>query len=212
MKKVFSLFLLFSFTIGLLAQDTVQKNLEKRLIEFSEQRLEDSLKRVELENRLLSIQTNSKDKDGLLKELKFLKSRDSLALIRQKTKIDFLRKINTGVPVVPFRDTIFMFYRGVGGFTAKERAKALEEKIKELAKGYDFSKDSIKLSQDENTFLIHSNRSMISSVNLQDALWENTTPELLAEKHLNIIRDSIQNHRNDTSLPTLAKGTLYALI
>lgn len=200
---------LFSFSFG---QDTVQKNLEKRLIEFSDQRKEDSIKRVELENKLLTIQTNSKDKDGLLNELKFLKSRDSLSLIRQKTKIDSLRKINKGVPVIPFQDTLFVLYRGVGGFSAKERATALEEKIRELSKQYDFEKDSIKLSQDDNTFLIYSNKSMISSISLQDALWENSTPEILAKKHLAIIGNAIEKHRSDVSLPTLAKGALYAII
>lgn len=212
MKKIFSIFLLFSLTVGLLAQDTVQKNLEKRLIEFSQQRKEDSIKRIELENRLLTIQTNSKDKEGLLKELNFLKSRDSLSLIRQKTKIDSLRKINKGVPVIPFQDTLFMLYRGVGGFSTKERAQALEEKIRELSKQYDFSKDSIKLSKDDNTFLIYSNKNMISSISLQDALWENTTPEALAKKHLEIIGSAIEKHRADVSLPTLAKGAFYAMI
>lgn len=196
----------------LFAQDTVQKNLEKRLIEFSQQRKADSIKRVELENKLLSLQSNSKDKESLLTELKFLKSKDSLVYMRQKAKIDSLRTINQGIPVAPFHDTLFMLYRGVGGFSTKERAKALEEKIREIAKNYDFNQDSIKLSKDENTYLIYSKRNMISSVSLQDALWENTTADALAKKHLQIIREAIVEHRSDTSLPTLAKGALYAIL
>lgn len=212
MKNFFTLILLILFSAGIFAQDTVQKNLEKRLIEFSQQRKNDSIKRVELENKLLSLQSNSKDKESLLTELKFLKSKDSLVLMRQKIKIDSLRNINKGVAVVPFHDTLFILYRGVGGFSTKERALALEEKIREIAKKYDFNKDSIKLSKDENTYLIYSNKNMISSVSLQDALWENTTLENLANKHQQIIASAIEQHRSDTSLPTLAKGALYAML
>lgn len=196
----------------LLAQDSLQKSLENRLIELANQRRNDSLKRVELENKLTRIQTTSKEKESLLKELNFIKSRDSIVIKRQKDKIDSLRLINKGVPVVPFRDTLFTIYRGVGGFTTKERAGAIEQKIRELAKSFDFSKDSIKISNDENQYLISSNKSMIASVGLQDALWENTTPDKLSNKYVQIIGDSIDKQRSDVSLPTLAKGTLYAVL
>lgn len=196
----------------LLAQDSLQKSLENRLIELANQRRNDSLKRVELENKLTRIQTTSKEKESLLNELNFIKSRDSIVIKRQKDKIDSLRLINKGVPVVPFRDTLFTIYRGVGGFTTKERAGAIEQKIRELAKSFDFSKDSIKISNDENQYLISSNKSMIASVGLQDALWENTTPDKLSNKYVQIIGDSIDKQRSDVSLPTLAKGTLYAVL
>lgn len=212
LKNIFIVLFSFFFFCFSKGQDSLQKSLEKRLVEFSNQRKEDSIKRIELENKFAGIQITSKEKESLLKELKFLKSRDSIVTKRYKDKIDSLRLINKGVPVVPFHDTLFIVYRGVGGFTMKERARSIEEKIIELAKSYDFNKDSIKVSSDENQYLIYSDEDIIASVGLQDALWENTSLDKLSDKYANVIADSIEKHRSDVSLPTLAKGTLYAIL
>jgi len=212
LKNITIILFTFLFLGSVSAQDSLQKTLEIRLIELANQRKEDSIKRVDLENKLTKIQSTSKEKESLLKELRFLKSKDSIVLKRQKDKIDSLRLINKGIPIVPFRDTLFTVYRGVGGFTARERANSIEEKIRELSKSFDFSKDSIKVANDGNQFLIYSNKNLITSINVQDALWENTTPEKLTDKYVNIIGDAVEKHRSDVSLPTLAKGSLYALL
>ena len=212
LKNITLILFSFLFLSNLSAQDSLQKSLEKRLVELATQRKDDSLKRVDLENKLTKIQSTSKEKESLLKELSFLKSRDSIVIKRQKDKIDSLRIINKGVPVVPFQDTLFRVYRGVGGFTTKERARAIEDKIRDLAKSFDFSKDSLKISNDENQYIIHSNKHMVASVGLQDALWENTTPESLAQKYATLIGNSVEKHRSDVSFPTLAKGFLYAIL
>src|SRR5690606_27492464 len=105
-----------------------------------------SLKRKELENRLLSIELGDRrEKQELLDELNFLRSRDSLILAQRKQKVDSMRAINKGVPVIPFRDTVLVVYTTLGSYSAKERAAAVTTRIQHIAKRYDFDIDSLRI-------------------------------------------------------------------
>ena len=52
LKNITLILFSFLFLSNLSAQDSLQKSLEKRLVELANQRKNDSLKRVELENKL----------------------------------------------------------------------------------------------------------------------------------------------------------------
>ena len=57
--------------------------------------------------------------------------------IRKETVTDSIKKVKinseiSGYPVVPFKDTLFLIYNKIGSFTAKERAKAISDRIKSL--------------------------------------------------------------------------------
>jgi len=182
----------------------------RKLLE--QQRL-DSIKRKELENRLLSIELNDRrEKQRLLEEIDLLKSRDSIILAQRKEKVDSLRALNKGAPVVPFRDTILTVYTSLGSYSARERAAAVEARIKGLANNYEFSVDSLQLEQQESFFVVRWRDQMVVSVNDHDALWMDTDAASLANHYLTAIQTAIATYREETSLNRMLIGGLQAVM
>ncbi|MBE8720497.1 mechanosensitive ion channel family protein [Sphingobacterium pedocola] len=195
---------------------TEQKLTEQsdRLLKIKEQQTQDSLRRVQLENRLFADDLeDTKEKQALLTELYFLKNRDSLAFAERKRKVDSMRVLNPGIPVKPFKDTLFTIYRGIGGFSIRERANAVQSRVKNLADLHSFHADSIRVLENEDTWYITGGNEMIMSVSEEDALWMNAAPAALADLFATKIRGSIEQYRDDTSIPKLMKGIgLAALV
>lgn len=187
------------------------------LMNLLEQQRQDSIKRTELENRLLSIELGDRrQKQLLMDELDLLRSRDSILMVRRKQKVDSLRQLNVGAPVVPFRDTIFTIYASLGSYSPLDRASALEKRIKAVANNYEFDTDSLALNQNENSWLIGWRDQMLLSVNDNDALWMDTDAHTLAQEYVEAIRESIVVYRDETSLQTwlvkIAQGLLILVV
>lgn len=218
--KFYQLILILFSTQVCMAQlvDSVEKEIKlsassSRLVELQDQQDQDSLRRIQLENKLLSAELkDTKEKQELLAELHFLRSRDSLSLIERKRKIDSMRILNPGVPVVPFKDTIFTMYQGIGGFSVNERVNAIQTRIKVLANLYSFQLDSIRVVEDGEVWYVKGGSDLIVSVNAEDALWMNTTPAALINLYSKKIKDSIAQYRDDTSLTKLMKGIGLAIL
>jgi len=227
MKKLIPYVVLFLFSGKMVCYaqtDSIQskkdslKNVElnRQLVstqQLVEDRHADSLKRAELQMQVSRLASGDREKrEILLKELTAMKERDSLRVIRQKQQVDSLRKVVKGYPVAPFRDTLFFIYTRQGSFGAKERAEAVSERIGKLSGDYLFKKDSLKLSLSEQTVDLVYKDDLLISFSERDALWQNTTQRLLAEKTRSIIADAIMKHREETSWLTLAKETGLALL
>lgn len=196
-----------------LAQDTLQSHADTMsainqrsvdLMRLLEQQRRDSVKRLALENQLLSMQlSDRKENQRMVQELHVLRSRDSILLARRIQKVDSLKLLNDGVPVIPFRDTIFRIYTSLGSYTARDRASAIEDRIRNLAKNLDFHLDSLRAWENENNWIIAWNDQMIISFNDQDALWTNMDIASLAEMKLQDIKTTISKYREETSLKNL---------
>lgn len=211
--------LLFFFCVAIAygfqqpSQDTLQSRADTvtainqrsvDLMQLMEQQRRDSVKRLALENQLLSLQLNDRQENQrLVAELRVLQSRDSILLARRKQKVDSLKLLNDGVPVIPFRDTIFRIYTSLGSYTAKDRAMAIEERIRNLAANLDFQVDSLRAWENENNWIIAWNDQMIISFNDQDALWTNIDIASLSAMKLQEIKATITKHREETSLKNL---------
>ncbi len=196
------------------AQITIQST---DLMNLLNQQREDSIKRAALENRLLSIELGDRrQQQQLMEELELLKNRDSILMVRRRQKVDSLRQLNVGVPVAPFRDTIFTLYASLGSYTPAERASALETRVKALANNYEFHVDSLVIHQNENSFLIGWRDQMLLSVNEQDALWMDTDQQTLAKNYLEAIKASVTAYQDETSLRSLlirvAQGVLIFMV
>src|SRR5690606_6852534 len=87
----------------------------------------------------------------------------------------------------------------VGQYSAFDRANSAQKKIEELYEAPFFYKDSIKIEDNFNNEIITYNGKIIIGVNEIDALWENTTPNELAEKFKTIISNKIEEHREQNS-------------
>lgn len=178
-----------------------------------EQQRQDSAKRRALEERLLTLELGDRrENQQLLAEIAALKSRDSINLARRKEKVDSLRALNAGIPVVPFRDTLFTIYTSLGSYAAADRAAAVEERVKRLAGDHEFHTDSLILEQQETSYVLRWRDQMVTSVNDLDALWMGTDAASLAHDYLEKIKASISAYREETSLKRLLIGILQSLL
>lgn len=196
------------------AQDSTSQRIsqqEGQLQVLLQQQRDDSIKRMELEERLLALKIiDSREKIALVDELSILRNRDSIALQRRKEKVESLRKLNQGVAVVPFLDTLFTIYTNTGSFTAKERAETASRRIQQLADTYAFKADSLKIVEEESNTLLVWGDVILLGLHDQDALWMNTDRQHLAKQYQGIISKAITQHREETSLRRILLSTAEA--
>lgn len=190
------------------------QTFNKKLSLIEGQRITDSIKRVALEQQLLSLKTTDNlKKDELQKQLQVLNEKESLRLAEKKAQIDAMRLTAKGYPVTGFfKDTLFNVYSKLGSFSAKDRADAISIRIKKLSDYYSFKADSLKITESETTVDLVYGENIIISVSENDALWNNSTKEALAKKYKILIGNVVTNYRNETSLSTLAKEIGLAML
>ncbi len=182
------------------AQSTQLQALERA-------RLQDSLKKIELEIKIgaLSTADNTK-KQELLAELAQLKNKDSERILFKKHKIDSLKKFVHGYAVIPFLDdTLFSIYAKFGSLSAKDRADAITKRIAMLADNYFFKSDSLYCIPSETTTDIAYGEFIVMSISENDALWQNTNTEKLADQYRILICQSIADYKNATSWQMILK-------
>ena len=193
---------------------TIIKSFNEKIAAIKLQRINDSIKKVELQTVLLSLKTTDYLKRKELQEqLKVLSEKDSLRLNEKKKQIDLLRKTAKGYPVKnSFDDTLFVVYNRLGSFSAKDRADAVSARIKNISEQWGFKPDSLKLVDNETTLDLAYREIIIISITENDAIWENSTKLDLANKYKSIISESIIRYKNETNYKTLLKEVGLALL
>lgn len=198
-----------------LIQDSLQQihNSETHLRDILEQQRLDSVKRRELEDLLISVKiSESQERQKLLDEINLLESRDSILYARRKLTIDSLRQLNHGAPVVPFRDTVFTLYNGVGSYSVEDRAQTIGHRMQLLADNYAFHPDSVSLRQEGKSWFVEWQDQVILNIDEADAMWADKPIDDLAQQYLRLIQDSISEYREDNSLRKLMTGILFAAL
>jgi small-conductance mechanosensitive channel/TolA-binding protein len=190
------------------------RNYKLQLETLEQQRLADSVKKVQLQQQLQSLQTTDNlKKEQLQQQLEALNSREAQRIADKKARIDSLRATAKGYPVTGFfKDTLFTIYSKLGSFSARDRANAISERIQVLGDDYLFSGDSLKVVPSENTFDVMAGETIIVSVSENDALWNDTGTEALAQAYRKIISDAITHYKKETSFITLAKEIGLAIL
>ncbi len=187
---------------------------QKKLAKIEQQRILDSVQRKDLEVQLKSLKTmDNLKKEELQKQLQALNNREKDRLAQKKAQIDLMRHTAKGYPVMGFfKDTLFIIYNKTGSFTAAERAKAISERVYSLSDVFNFMPDSLKLIDAETSVDLFYGDKIIMSVTENDALWNNSTKDLLANKYKEIIGNAVVHHNDEVSLPVLAKNIGLALL
>lgn len=138
---------------------------------------------------------------------------DSLKKAEQKARIDSLKAITPGVPVVVDKDTLFRIFTARGGHSAADRAESTGEIIEKIGNDRRLRRDSVYLLDNETYIDIMYGDKVIVSVTDMDALWHNTTPLKLAQTYMPIISDKIQLLKAENSFWQLVKrGALFLLV
>lgn len=137
---------------------------------------------------------------------------DSVKRARQRQRIDSLRAVTTGVPVVVEGDTLFYLYAKRGGHTPRQRAEMDSTAITELGRRFHLRPDSLYIENtDIVTDLMYGNKVIVSFID-QDALWENCTREQLAAAHRKVIVEKLKEMKETHSIWQLGKRILYFIL
>lgn len=175
--------------------------------------MEDSIRLLQLKYDLLQLGTNDNaKKQSIAAERDQIIIKDSLRKIRQRLKIDSLRAIVSGYPVILSRDTLFYVFAKLGSYLPDERAQAISERIGILTDDYYFKKDSLVLIPSELTMDINYKDEVIMSISDLDAAWMNSTKERLAENYRTKISTAIQKYKEENSWPALIKDFIMAVM
>lgn len=223
-----AILLLFAFNLSLVAfaqedsVNTIKDSLNNvQLLEFNQklkqieiQRLQDSLKKVELQNQLNSLQTTDNLKKAELEQqLQELNDAETTRLAEKKQHIDEMRLTANGFGVIGFfDDTLFTIYSKLGSFSPKDRAHAISERIKKLADVIDAEADTLIVIESEGTYDVMHGETIIVTVSENDAIWNDKPAKELAEEYAEIIMASIKRYQSETSTMTILKRISLVLL
>ena len=117
-------------------------------------------------------------------------SQDSTNNVKAINKIDSLNQVGY---VVFMEDTLFQIKYGLGPFSVEDRVRAIEKKLMDIAGEFEFSVDSISVSDHGGLSLIQYKKTIIMSLSDEDAKIENTTRKYLVENYKEIIQATLKD-------------------
>ncbi len=189
------------------------KNHGNQLMSQDDQEKSDSIKVIELMLQLEEMKLNEIVLKSKLEENTQNQVQDSLKRAAQIHRIDSLRAVTPGVPVVVEEDTLFKIYAARGGHSAVDRAETTTETILKIGKGGSLRRDSVYLLDNDTYIDIMYGDKVIISVTENDALWHSTTPLVLAETWMPIIDDKITLLKAENSFwQILKRSALFILV
>lgn len=175
---------------------------------------QDSIKMQELELQLQEMKLNEIVLRTELDDARNIHAvTDSLEREEQRRRVDSLRVLTPGVPLVVDGDTLFMLYAKQGGLSAHDRAETASEKILKIGKDLSLKVDSVHLFESDYFTDIMYGEKVVISLSDQDALWQNVSREELAQTYRPIIEEKIQSLKKEHNILQIAKRVaLFILV
>lgn len=137
---------------------------------------------------------------------------DSVKLAMQRIRIDSLRKVTPGVPVVVEGDTLYYLFAKRGGRSPQQRAEMNAVAITEVGKKFNVQPDSVYIeSSDIVTDLMYENKVLASFID-RDGLWEGCTRDELAAAKREVIVAKLKMMKDEHRLWRIGKRILYFLL
>ena len=136
---------------------------------------------------------------------------DSIAQAVRKQRIDSLRKVTAGAPLIIGKDTLFTLYARKGGMLPEARIREAKEEIEALGHKLTFSADSVYIYSGEEFTDIMVNDNVILSITDTDALWQDTDRDKLARTYAKIIEDKLVELNEEYGLRQKMMRILQAL-
>lgn len=182
-------------TVSAVHADSDTASVDRLKKELQDSRLNEANMRMEVE--LLKMQSYTAD---------------SVKLAQQKQRIDSLRTVTPGVPVVVEGDTLFSLFTKRGGYTPQQRADMDVSAIIALGKTFNLHPDSLYIdNSDIVSDLMYHNKVIISFTD-QDGLWAGCSREQLAAKIRLIVIEKLKQLKEEHSLWQLGKRILYFVL
>lgn len=175
---------------------------------------QDSIKMQELELQLQEMKLNEIVLRTELDDVRNIHAlTDSLEREEQRRRVDSLRVLTPGVPLVVDGDTLFMLYAKQGGLSAHDRVETASEKILKIGKDLSLKVDSVYLFESDHFTDIMYGDKVVISLSDQDALWQNVSRDKLAQTYRPIIEERILSLKKEHNILQITKRVaLFILV
>lgn len=137
---------------------------------------------------------------------------DSLRQAERKTRIDSLRNVTKGAPLIVDGDTLLVIYARKGGLLPEARVAAARSKILETGKRLTMFVDSVYVFDSEESTDVMAGENVILSVTDLDALWNNTDRVQLAEQYRSIISQKVEELHNTYGMQQKLQGIAWVAV
>lgn len=173
----------------------------------------DSVRLTEVQEELAAVRLNEANLRMEIEQMKLTAyAADSVKRTRQKQRIDSLRQVTQGVPVIVDDDTLFYFYAKRGGHTPQQRAENVANDITALGKRFNLKPDSLYIeSSDIVTDVMYDNKVIVSFTD-QDGLWEGCTRDQLAADKRLVILEKLKVMKEEHGFLQLCKRVAYFVL
>ena len=122
---------------------------------------------------------------------------DSIAQAQRRHRIDSLRKVTKGSPLVVEGDTLFTLYAAKGGLHADARVRETFEIIDDLGHRLTLKNDTVSVVNGEYFSDVMMGDEVILSLTDLDALWQDTKRESLAKRYGQAIQQKISEMQEE---------------
>ncbi len=195
MRRLISLLVVLCCWLTMSAQpaDTVQQHIDSLQRELQEMKLKELVLK------------------GMLDESGRSAREDSVRRAEQRARIDSLRQITPGVPMVIGEDTLLYIYASLGGESPESRVESVTRKVTQIGKSMKLTTDSIHTFESEYTTDIMCGEVVLLSVSDLDGLWNGMSRKELAEQQRQILADEIDQLHGEYGLRAKLTGLAWAV-
>ncbi|UKK52609.1 mechanosensitive ion channel family protein [Prevotella sp. E2-28] len=137
---------------------------------------------------------------------------DSVRKAERMARIDSLRTITPGAPLVIEGDTLLVLYARKGGVLAEKRVEQAYHIILSQGKRMTMFADSVYVYESDFFSDIMAGNDVILSVTDLDGLWQNTTRQELAAKYAEVIKTKIVEIHEEYGLRQKLYGLMWVAI
>jgi small-conductance mechanosensitive channel len=137
---------------------------------------------------------------------------DSVRKALQRQRIDSLRRITPGVPLVIEGDTLFYIYASLGGEDPTHRVLSATRRITSIGKSLRLApSDTLHVFESEYTADIMCGENVLLRVSDLDGLWNSLSREALAQERMGIINAEIQKLQSHYGMQAKLHGFGWAV-
>ena len=137
---------------------------------------------------------------------------DSLRHARRVARIDSLRQITPGAPLIIDKDTLLVIYTRKGGMLPEARVEDIREAILEVGMSLSLFADSVYIFESDYSTDVMAGDRVIMSVTDNDALWHNQSRQELAVTYRDIIDSKIKELHATYGLRQKLLGVLSVVV
>ncbi len=199
--RLFTLLLFILARLSLTASDSIQApvvNNDSLMLDMQAQIQELKLQRIMMQEELERTGKNARQ--------------DSLNKVQRRQRIDSLRLVTPGAPLVIDGDTLLKLYARKGGMLPTTRVETAKKAIERLGRKLTLATDSIIVYNGDTFSDIMAGNEVILSITETDAMWQDRPREELAQEYANVIQKKVDTLHKEYGLQKKIKGILFAIL